>query len=134
MQARKLNVNSTKHVTKCSMSASNAPCLSVLQHLQLHSLHHHAYIIAAPISHGFVFHRRRGPPPPSTLTLDPDADDDHPSDQVWFGEPDPDIYQPGTIALTPAQVEEEKRKGNIMTMREFKEQLKTAEPWETEVR
>lgn len=57
-----------------------------------------------------------------------------PSDEEWFGTPDPAKFVPGTNLLTPQQLEKERAKGNIMTRRDMRLMLEQAEDWELEVR
>jgi hypothetical protein len=70
--------------------------------------------------------RRRGP------TLDDVLDDSDfelqplPSDEAWFGEPDPSIYAAGTNDLTKEQLAQEVAKGNVCTLRQLKSHLLTA--------
>jgi len=49
-----------------------------------------------------------------------------PSDEAWFGEPDPAKYAPGTNDLTRDQLAEEVAKGNVCTLRQLKQHLTTA--------
>lgn len=69
---------------------------------------------------------RRGP------TLDDVLDDSDfelqplPSDEAWFGEPDPSIYAAGTNDLTKEQLAQEVAKGNVCTLRQLKSHLLTA--------
>lgn len=69
---------------------------------------------------------RRGP----TLeeALEQEGYDMHPlpSDEAWFGEPDPTKYAAGTNDLTKEQLAEEVAKGNVCTLRQLKEHLLTA--------
>jgi hypothetical protein len=57
-----------------------------------------------------------------------------PSDEAWFGEPDPSIYAAGTNDLTKEQLAEEVTKGNVCTLRQLKQHLATASDKELEVR
>lgn len=57
-----------------------------------------------------------------------------PSDEAWFGEPDPSIYAAGTNDLTKEQLAEELAKGNVCTLRQLKQHLLTASESELEVR
>jgi hypothetical protein len=57
-----------------------------------------------------------------------------PSDEAWFGEPDPSIYAAGTNDLTKEQLAEEVAKGNVCTLRQLKQHLATASDKELEVR
>ncbi|KIY99503.1 hypothetical protein MNEG_8456 [Monoraphidium neglectum] len=56
-----------------------------------------------------------------------------PSDEMWWGTPDPAIYKEGTLHLERQQIDEECEKGNIITMQRFREKLKDAKDWEIEV-
>lgn len=56
-----------------------------------------------------------------------------PSDEAWFGEPDPSIYAPGTNDLSKEQLAEELAKGNVCTLRQLKQHLLTASESELEV-
>jgi hypothetical protein len=49
-----------------------------------------------------------------------------PSDEAWFGEPDPSIYAAGTNDLTKEQLAQEVAKGNVCTLRQLKSHLLTA--------
>lgn len=57
-----------------------------------------------------------------------------PSDEAWFGEPDPAIYAPGTNDLTKEQLAQEVAKGNVCTLRQLKQHLLTASEEDLEVR
>jgi hypothetical protein len=56
-----------------------------------------------------------------------------PSDEAWFGEPDPSIYAPGTNDLSKEQLAQEVAKGNVCTLRQLKQHLLTASESELEV-
>ena len=56
-----------------------------------------------------------------------------PSDEAWFGEPDPAVYAPGTNDLSKEQLEAEVAKGNVVTLRQLKQHLLTATDQELEV-
>lgn len=77
--------------------------------------------------------RRRGP------TLEDVLDEGEyelqplPSDEAWFGEPDPSIYALGTNDLSKEQLAEEVAKGNVCTLRQLKQHLLTASESELEV-
>lgn len=57
-----------------------------------------------------------------------------PSDEAWFGEPDPAVYAAGTNDLTKEQLQQEVAKGNVCTLRQLKQHLLTASEDELEVR
>jgi hypothetical protein len=57
-----------------------------------------------------------------------------PSDEAWFGEPDPSVYAPGTNDLTKEQLAQEVAKGNVATLRQLREHLEGASPEELQVR
>lgn len=57
-----------------------------------------------------------------------------PSDEAWFGEPDPSIYATGTNDLTKEQLADEVAKGNVCTLRQLKQHLASASDQELEVR
>jgi hypothetical protein len=65
---------------------------------------------------------------------DATATDDVPSDELWWGEPDPKIYAPGTLKLDKKQLEEEVAKGNVVTLAAFREALDKADAREIDVR
>ncbi|KAI8474909.1 MAG: hypothetical protein J3K34DRAFT_98181 [Monoraphidium minutum] len=67
------------------------------------------------------------------VPLPSDLEDDAPSDELWWGTPDPSVYAPGTIHLDKRQIAEEEAKGNITTMARFRERLADAQDWELEV-
>ncbi|GBF89096.1 hypothetical protein Rsub_01813 [Raphidocelis subcapitata] len=55
-----------------------------------------------------------------------------PSDELWWGTPDPAVYAQGTMHLNKKQLAEECEKGNLVTLRRFREMLGAAEDWEIE--
>ena len=63
------------------------------------------------------------------------AQSDLPSDTL-VGELDADLYQPGARPqdLSALEIENEKAKGNIFTVGEFRRQLENAYQWELQVR
>lgn len=56
-----------------------------------------------------------------------------PSDEAWFGTPDPAIYTQGTNHLTKQQLAGEVEKGNVVTLRQLKQHLETATPEQLQV-
>jgi hypothetical protein len=57
-----------------------------------------------------------------------------PSDEAWFGTPDPAIYTAGTNNLDKQQLAEEVAKGNVVTLRQLKQHLAQASDEELKVR
>ncbi|KAF8072638.1 hypothetical protein HT031_000298 [Scenedesmus sp. PABB004] len=75
----------------------------------------------------------RGPTPAEVLAgggFDVEA---LPSDEAWFGTPDPAIYAAGTNSLTKAQLAEEAAKGSVVTLRQLKQHLAAASDEELEL-
>lgn len=79
-----------------------------------------------------VHNTTHSPPMPADLAAG--GGDDVPSDELWWGTPDPAVYAPGTATLSRQQIAEEAAKGNVVTLRAFREALEGAEDWEIDVR
>ncbi len=87
---------------------------------------------ADALVHAHLANRQAPTPGAYSSGSNPDRDN-LPSDEAWFGTPDPDIYAAGTNALDKQQLEEERRKGNVLTLRDVRLAAEKAQGWELEV-
>lgn len=76
---------------------------------------------------------RRGPTQEEILADGDFEFSELPSDEAWFGTPDPAIYAQGTNHLNKQQLAEEVAKGNVVTLHQLKQHLSTATPEQLEM-
>lgn len=111
-----------------------APC--VLQHLHTPATLPQTACLPSPcacLSLPLATPTRRGPTLQEVLDEGEYELQALPSDEAWFGEPDPAIYASGTNDLSKEQLAQEVAKGNVCTLRQLKQHLLSASDEDLEV-